>query len=158
MRAINSQGFAGPLKAYAACGRPMLCICVGMQVLFDGSDEGDIPGLGLLAGRVERFPSDLNENGKRLKVPHMGWNSVSFTPQAESGSVFAGIPQDTYFYFVHSYRCMPADPAVTAGTARYGEDICAAVLRGEVAGTQFHPEKSGDPGLEIYRNFVRRVG
>ena len=88
----------------------------------------------------------------------MGWNSVKFTPEAASDSVFAGIPQDSYFYFVHSYRCLPADPSVIAGTARYGEEVCAAVLSGEVAGTQFHPEKSGDLGLEIYRNFVRRVG
>ncbi|MDA1296935.1 MAG: imidazole glycerol phosphate synthase subunit HisH [Chloroflexi bacterium] len=158
MRAINSQGFAGPVKKYAASGRPLLCICVGMQVLFDGSDEGEIPALGLLAGRVERFPRDLREDGKRLKVPHMGWNLVKFTPEAASDSVFSGIPQDSYFYFVHSYRCLPADPSVIAGTTRYGEDVCAAVLSGEVAGTQFHPEKSGDLGLEIYRNFVRRVG
>ena len=158
MRAINSQGFAEPLKKYAASGRPLLCICVGMQVLFDGSDEGEIPGLGLMAGRVERFPTDLSENGRRLKVPHMGWNSVNFSPDAASDSVFGGIPQDSYFYFVHSYRCIPVDPSVIAGTARYGEDVCAAVLQGEVAGTQFHPEKSGDLGLEIYNNFVRRVG
>lgn len=158
MRAINSQGFAEPLKKYAASGRPLLCICVGMQVLFEGSDEGEIPGIGLIAGRVERFPSDLIEDGRRLKVPHMGWNSVNFSPEAASDSVFAGIPQDSYFYFVHSYRCMPTDPSVIAGTTRYGEDVCAAVLQGEVAGTQFHPEKSGDPGLEIYSNFFRRVG
>ena len=158
MRAINSQGFAEPLKKYAASGRPLLCICVGMQVLFDGSVEGEIPGLGLMAGRVERFPTDLSENGRRLKVPHMGWNSVNFSPDAASDSVFGGIPQDSYFYFVHSYRCIPVDPSVIAGTARYGEDVCAAVLQGEVAGTQFHPEKSGDLGLEIYNNFVRRVG
>ena len=158
MRAINSQGFADPLRKYAVSGRPLLCICVGMQVLFDGSDEGEIPGLGLMAGRVERFPSDLREDGKRLKVPHMGWNSVIFSPEAASDSVFAGIPPDSYFYFVHSYRCIPVDPAVTAGTAHYGEEVCAAVLRGEVVGTQFHPEKSGDLGLQIYSNFVRRVG
>lgn len=158
MRAINAQGFAETLKKYAASGRPMLCICVGMQVLFDGSDEGEIPGLGLMSGRVERFPTDLAEDGHRLKVPHMGWNSVNFTSEAASDSIFAGIPQDSYFYFVHSYRCVPTDQSVTAGTARYGEDVCAAVLQGEVAGTQFHPEKSGDLGLEIYRNFVKRVG
>ena len=158
MRAINSQGFAEPVKQYAASGRPLLCICVGMQVLFEGSDEGEVPGLGLLNGRVERFPSDLSENGQRLKVPHMGWNSVTFTPQAASDSVFTGIPQDSYFYFVHSYRCMPKDPAVVAGTAHYGEEVCAAVMKGEVVGTQFHPEKSGDLGLEIYSNFTKRVG
>ncbi len=158
MRAINSQGFTEPVKKYAASGRPLLCICVGMQVLFEGSDEGEIPGLGLLEGRVERFPSDLKENGSRLKVPHMGWNSVHFSPEAASDSVFAGIPQESYFYFVHSYRCIPEDSSVMAGSTQYGEQVCAAVLRGEVAGTQFHPEKSGDLGLEIYQNFARRVG
>ncbi len=158
MRAINSQGFAEPVKQYAVSGRPLLCICVGMQVLFEGSDEGEVPGLGLLEGRVRRFPKDLTENGARLKVPHMGWNTVSFSDEAASDSVFAGIPQDSFFYFVHSYRCQPEDRSVIAGTTRYGEDVCAAVLSGEVAGTQFHPEKSGDIGLEIYRNFVKRVG
>ena len=158
MRAINSQGFAEQIKKYAASGRPLLCICVGMQVLFDGSDEGEIPGLGLLDGRVKRFPANLSENGQKLKVPHMGWNSVNFSPQAASDSVFTGIPQDSYFYFVHSYRCMPVDQSVIAGTAHYGEEVCAAVMKGEVVGTQFHPEKSGDLGLEIYSNFARRVG
>lgn len=157
MKAIMSQGFSEPLRQYAGSGRPLLCICVGMQVLFEGSDEGDAPGLGILEGRVKRFPSDLSENGKRLKVPHMGWNSVAFTPEAASDSVFAGIPQNSYFYFVHSYRCIPEDSSIIAGTAQYGEDVCAAVLKGEVAGTQFHPEKSGDLGLSIYHNFVRRV-
>lgn len=158
MRAINSQGFTDPIKKYAASGRPLLCICVGMQVLFDGSDEGEIPGLGLMAGRVKKFPADLNENGSRLKVPHMGWNSVKFNSEAASDSVFAGIPQDSYFYFVHSYRCMPEDQSVIAATTRYGEDVCAAVMQGELVGTQFHPEKSGDLGLEIYQNFAKRVG
>ncbi len=158
MRAINSQGFAEPVKEYASSGRPLLCICVGMQVLFEGSDEGEIPGLGLLKGRVEKFPAGLAENGNRLKVPHMGWNTVKFSAEAASDSVFAGIPQDSHFYFVHSYRCMPEDSSVIAGTTHYGEDVCAAVLTGEVVGTQFHPEKSGDLGLEIYSNFAKRVG
>lgn len=158
MRAINNQGFAEAVKKYAASGRPLLCICVGMQVLFDGSDEGEIPGLGLLAGRVEKFPANLSENGSRLKVPHMGWNSVSFTPEAASDSVFSGIPQESYFYFVHSYRCIPADKSAIAATTQYGEDVCAAVIKGEVVGTQFHPEKSGDLGLQIYENFTKRVG
>lgn len=158
MRAINSQGFADPIKKYAASGRPLLCICVGMQVLFQGSEEGEIPGLGLLAGQVKKFPPDLNENGSRLKIPHMGWNSVTFSQTAVTDSVFSGIPQDSYFYFVHSYRCVPEDPSVIAATARYGEDVCAAVIKDEVVGTQFHPEKSGDLGLEIYQNFTRRVG
>ena len=158
MRAINTQGFAEPLKKYAGSGRPLLCICVGMQVLMDGSDEGEIPGLGLISGRVRRFPADISENGKRLKVPHMGWNSVHLAQPAMDNPVFAGIPQDSYFYFVHSYRCQPEDSTVIAATARYGEEVCAAVAFDEVVGTQFHPEKSGDLGLEMYQNFVRRVG
>lgn len=157
MAAINSQGFAGPVRQYAASDRPLLCICVGMQVLFDGSDEGEIPGLGLLKGRVRRFPSGMTDNGNRLKVPHMGWNSVNFSSAAMNDSIFAGIPQDSHFYFVHSYRCQPEDARVTAGTTQYGEEVCAAVMQGEMIGTQFHPEKSGDLGLEIYSNFVKRV-
>ena len=158
MRALNSQGLMEPVKAYAASGRPLLCICLGMQVLFEESEEGVLPGLGILKGSVRRFPAGLSENGTRLKVPHMGWNSVTFTPEAQGHPVFAGLPQDEYFYFVHSYRCVPDEQPVIAGTARYGEDVCAAVISGEVVGTQFHPEKSGSAGLQIYENFVRRVG
>ncbi len=158
MRAINEGGFADPVRKYASSGRPLLCICVGMQVLFEGSDEGEIPGLELLKGHVRRFPDGMSENGARLKVPHMGWNSVQFSPEAAADSVFAGIPQDSHFYFVHSYRCIPEDASVKAGTTQYGGEVCAAVMQGEMVGTQFHPEKSGDLGLEIYRNFVRRVG
>lgn len=158
MGALNNQGLTKPVKQYISSGRPLLCVCLGMQVLFDSSDEGDLPGLGAVAGRVERFPTDLNENGKLLKIPHMGWNSVRLSESAQSNPVFAGIPQDSYFYFVHSYRCLPDDPSVIAGTARYGEDVCAAVVSGNVVGTQFHPEKSGEIGLQIYENFARKVG
>jgi glutamine amidotransferase len=158
MGALNNQRLTEPVKAYIASGRPLLCVCLGMQVLFDRSDEGELPGLGVVRGRVKRFPADLNENGQLLKVPHMGWNSVRFSETAQRNPVFAGIPQDSYFYFVHSYRCQPDDPATVAGTARYGEDVCAAVISGEIVGTQFHPEKSGDVGLQIYENFVKRVG
>lgn len=158
MAALNSQGLTEPVRAYAASGRPLLCICLGMQVLFERSEEGKLPGLGILKGDVKRFPSDLRENGTRLKVPHMGWNSVAFTSEAQQHPVFAGLPQDEFFYFVHSYRCLPEEQSVIAGTAHYGEEVCAAVMSGEVVGTQFHPEKSGNVGLQIYENFVQRVG
>ena len=158
MGALSNQKLTDPVKAYVASGRPLLCVCLGMQALFERSEEGELPGLGVIKGDVKRFPAGLSENGERLKVPHMGWNSVHLTETAQANPVFAGIPQDSYFYFVHSYRCIPSDPAVIAGTARYGEDVCAAVISGNVVGTQFHPEKSGDVGLQIYENFVKQVG
>ena len=158
MSALNGQGLTPLVQEYAKSGRPLLCICLGMQVLFDSSDEGKLPGLGIIAGTVEKFPGGVRENGRRLKVPHMGWNSVRWSEDALRSPVLGGLPDDAYFYFVHSYRCLPDDPDVIAGTTRYGEDVCAAVVSGEVTGTQFHPEKSGETGLKIYANFVRRVG
>ena len=155
MRALNEAGLTGPVRQFAASGRPLLCVCLGMQVLFERSEEGALPGLGILKGDVRLLPGDMRDGaGSRLKVPHMGWNSVRFTPAGRRHPVFAGIPDGSHFYFVHSYHCVPADAADVAATASYGIEVCAAVVHGEVVGTQFHPEKSGDLGLSIYRNFV----
>ena len=156
LRAIDAAGLREPVRRFAASGRPLLCVCLGMQVLFEGSDEGSLSGLGILKGGVKLLPSDMRDvSGNRLKVPHMGWNSVTFSPQGRNHPVFEGIPDGSYFYFVHSYYCVPADESDRAGTASYGVAVCAAVARGNIVGTQFHPEKSGDIGLQIYRNFVR---
>ena len=160
MRALGGLGLIEPLKEFARSGRPLLCVCLGMQLLFPRSDEGGLPGLGLLDGDVRRFRDDMPADcgDGRLKVPHMGWNAVAFTGgEGDRHPVFEGIEQGEHFYFVHSYYCAPSDPAAVAATARYGVEFCAAVAHGEVVGTQFHPEKSGSLGLRIYENFTRHV-
>ena len=157
LRALDGQGLARPLAQFAHSGRTLLCVCLGMQILFERSEEGRLPGLAMLPGSVRRLPSGLrSRNGTRLKVPHMGWNSVQFTgPDSSRHPVFSGIPQGAHFYFVHSYHCVPAEPADVAATTDYGIEICAAVAHGGIVGTQFHPEKSGELGLQLYENFVK---
>ena len=160
MRALGALGLIEPLKEFARSGRPLLCVCLGMQLLFPRSEEGGLPGLGLLDGDVRRFPRDMQADygGGRLKVPQMGWNAVTFTgSEGVRHPVFEGIEQGEHFYFVHSYYCAPSDASTVAATARYGVEFCAAVAEGEVVGTQFHPEKSGSLGLRVYENFVRHV-
>lgn len=156
MRALNTMGLAQPVREFAASGKPLLCVCVGLQVLFDASEEGKLPGLGLVEGSVRIIPTGMtDETGARMKVPHMGWNEVVFTgAESQRHPVFAGIPQGSHFYFVHSYRCVPDKESDVAATTMYGVNICAAIARGNVVGTQFHPEKSGDVGLKIYENFL----
>ena len=121
-----------------------------------GSEDekgGEHRGLGVLAGEVRRFNVPAP-----LKVPHMGWNSINFVkPEEDRHPVFRGIPDDSYFYFVHSFHCQPSNPADVAATTAYGGPVCAAITKGELVATQFHPEKSADLGLKIYTNFVRHV-
>jgi glutamine amidotransferase len=156
MTALNTLGLSGPVKEFAASGKPLLCVCVGLQVLFDSSEEGELPGLGLVDGNVQLIPTGMKDNlGFNMKVPHMGWNQVQFTGEdSDRNPLFKGIPQGSDFYFVHSYRCVPDEQAEVAAIAEYGVEVCAAVARGNVVGTQFHPEKSGDVGLKIYKNFL----
>ena len=155
MTALNSLGLTDPVKQFAASGRPLLCICVGLQVLFNSSEEGDLPGLGLVQGSVKLIPSGMKDKlGNNMKVPHIGWNEVHFNDgKTERNPIFKGIPQGSHFYFVHSYHCVPDEQSEVAATANYGVEVCAAVVRGNVVGTQFHPEKSGSIGLQIYKNF-----
>jgi glutamine amidotransferase len=137
-----------PLKDYAASGRPFLGVCVGLQLLFDGSEEGGgVECLGILPGTVKRF-SDTSG----LKVPQIGWNDVWLK---FDHPLLNSIPSGTYFYFVHSYYAEPAEVGVTIGVADYGLDFAAIVARENVVATQFHPEKSADFGLKIYANFGR---
>jgi glutamine amidotransferase len=133
--------------------RPMMGVCVGEQMLFDRSEEGDTAGLGLLPGRVVRFQLEgkLQADGSRFKVPQMGWNRVS---QVRSHPVWEGIADDAYFYFVHSYYAQPVDPQDTIGESDYGGQFCCAVARDNIVATQFHPEKSAAAGLQLYKNFV----
>jgi len=156
MNALNTLEMSEPVKKFAASGKPLLCVCVGLQVLFDSSEEGELPGLGLVDGNVQLIPTGMtDELGSAMKVPHMGWNEVTFAgDETDRNPMFKGIPQGSHFYFVHSYRCVPDQKAEVAATANYGVEICAAVARGNVVGTQFHPEKSGEVGLQIYKNFL----
>ncbi|GAB4574340.1 MAG: imidazole glycerol phosphate synthase subunit HisH [Anaerolineae bacterium] len=150
MDQLRARGFEAPVKAAVEAGVPLLGICLGMQFLFEVSEEmGQHTGLGLLPGRVVRFPADLG-----LKVPHMGWNQL--TPTRPS-PLLAGIQAGDYTYFVHSYYCAPADDADILATTDYGLTFTAVVGRGNVYGVQFHPEKSQAVGLRILQNFVTMV-
>lgn len=146
MRHLRELGLIPVLRQFAAEDKPFFGVCVGMQLLFETSEEdGGIDCLGLLPGRVRRIPAGP-------KVPHMGWNSVHLR---RPHPLFADLPDDSYFYFVHSYYPEPADPALVVGETEHGQPFASAVARGNLVGVQFHPEKSGPLGLRLYANFVR---
>jgi glutamine amidotransferase len=152
---LATHGFIEPLRRVIEQGKPVLGICLGLHFLFSESEEfGFHKGLDLLAGRVRRFPDDIPDPsapGARLKVPHMGWNRVRAVRPAP---ILAGLPPDSYFYFVHSYYVEPADPDVTAGTTDYGRRFTSVIWRQNLFATQFHPEKSQAAGLSLLRNFA----
>ncbi len=152
MRCLRESGLQDALMR-AAETKPMLGVCVGEQLLFDRSEEGNTPGLGLLPGEVVRFRLDgqLQPDGSRFKVPQMGWNRVQ---QSLSHALWRDIPDDSYFYFVHSYHAVPGDDAHVAGRTVYGAPFACAVTRDNIFATQFHPEKSAAAGLQLYKNFV----
>jgi glutamine amidotransferase len=153
MRALIRLDLVDPIKDFAATGKPVLGVCLGMQVLFDSSEEGELPLLGLIPGIVREMQPSVGDVSR--KIPHMGWNAVQFTrPRDEVPQIFDGTPQDTHFYFVHGFECVPASEDDVVAVTDYGSTICAAVARDNVIGTQFHPEKSQDRGLDIYRRFV----
>ena len=156
MKQLNDVGLPSAIRDFAASVRPLLCVCLGMQILFERSEEGVLPGLSILEGEVVRLPEVIAEStGRQLKIPHMGWNTVRFRDDAvPRHPTFVGIPQNTFFYFVHSYHCSVAEPEYVAAVSPHGIDVCAAVVRGNVIGTQFHPEKSGRAGLSIYERFL----
>ena len=139
------------LRAFAS--RPVMGVCVGEQMLFERSEEGDAPGLGLIPGKVVRFQltDRLQADGSRFKVPQMGWNRVR---QVRAHPIWNGVADNSYFYFVHSYFAVPDDAAHVAGETDYGAPFCCAVARENVFATQFHPEKSAAAGLQLYKNFV----
>ncbi len=155
MANLSGSGLDVHLKRWIREGRPILGICLGTQVIFDKSEEEDTQCLGIVAGEVKRFPADLREGAQRLKIPHMGWNSVSLR---KGHPVFAGIPAEAEFYFVHSYYPAPADEGWVAGWTDYGIRFCSAVARRSLVAVQFHPEKSGRPGLTLLSNFCRWGG
>ena len=151
MRTLRESGLEDAVRR-AAQDKPLLAICIGLQMLFDRSEEGDTPGLGLLAGRVVRFAPGLSGPAGPLKIPHMGWNRVR---QARPHRLWEGVPDLSWFYFVHSYYARPDDPGLTVGEADYGGAFTCAVARDNIFATQFHPEKSAAAGLAIFENFVR---
>jgi len=153
MRSLNESGVRDALLR-AAASKPMMGVCVGEQMLFDLSEEGgNTPGLGLLPGKVVRFQLDgmLQEDGSRFKVPQMGWNQVR---QRAPHAMWAGIPDNAWFYFVHSYYAQPAQAEHSAAETVYGQPFCCAVARDNIFATQFHPEKSAATGLQLYKNFI----
>jgi glutamine amidotransferase len=150
MRQLAASG-AREAVVTAAREKPFLGICIGLQMLFERGEEGDTPGLGLLAGSVPRFRAEgLKSQG--LKIPHMGWNEVM---QARPHSLWEGIASGSRFYFVHSYYPAPANAALTAATCVYGAPFTCAVARDNIFAVQFHPEKSQSTGLQLLSNFVR---
>ena len=152
MRQLAASG-AREAVIEATHAKPFLGICIGMQMLFEHGEEGDTPGLGLLAGRVPRFPKlEGGPSMAGLKIPHMGWNEVR---QARPHALWKGIPDSSRFYFVHSYFPQPADGAMTAATCAYGVTFTCAVARDNIFAVQFHPEKSQNSGLQLLSNFVQ---
>ncbi len=133
-----------------AAGKPFLGICIGIQILMDRSEEDDARCLGVVAGEVKRFPSAVD--GRPLKVPQIGWNQVH---QLRPHPIFAGVPDNSHFYFVNSYYPVPADSSVVIATAEHGVEFCAALARERLVATQFHLEKSGAAGLRVLDNFCR---
>jgi len=152
MRELRDSGLQESVLE-AAASKPLFGVCVGMQMMLSHSDEGPTPGLDLIPGEVVRFQLDgqRQPDGSRYKVPQMGWNQVH---QAQPHPVWAGVPDGAYFYFVHSFYARPRNPLHGVGEADYGARFTAAVARDNIFATQFHPEKSADHGLQLYRNFL----
>lgn len=151
MHSIREKGLEDVIKKSADGSKYFLGICLGLQLLFESSEESPgVDGLGIFKGKIVTIPKD---NG--LKVPHIGWNSVSLK---QTDGIFENLRDNSYFYFVHSYYLKDADEKVVAGTTEYGVPIQCAVQQGRVSATQFHPEKSSEAGLTILRNFVNREG
>ncbi|MFT4191837.1 MAG: imidazole glycerol phosphate synthase subunit HisH [Comamonas sp.] len=152
MRELADSGLL-PRVLEAAAQKPLFGVCVGMQMLLDHSAEGDTPSLGLIPGEVVKFDlaGRTQADGTRFKVPQMGWNRVR---QSRPHAIWRGVPDDSWFYFVHSFYARPREAAHSAGEADYGGRFTAAVARDNIFATQFHPEKSADQGLALYRNFL----
>ncbi len=145
MESLRRKGLVEPLRAFLASGRPFLGICLGLQVLFESSEEAPgVPGLGFFQGTVRRFAIDLS-------VPHIGWNGISVR---QPSPIFQGLRGDEKVYFVHSYFVDPADSALVLTTTDYGTRFVSSVQQGNIVATQFHPEKSGATGLTLFRNFL----
>ena len=152
MRELHDSGLKDAVL-HAAANKPLFGVCVGMQMLLDHSEEQDTPGLGLIPGRVKRFALEGQHqpDGSRYKVPQMGWNRVQ---QAQAHALWAGVPDNAWFYFVHSFYAEPSQARHSAGLTDYGLPFTSALARDNIFATQFHPEKSAADGLTLYRNFL----
>ncbi len=152
MRELEARGLRAAVLD-AAANKPFLGICIGLQMLFEHSEEGDVPGLGVFSGKVRRFPAVrmMTPAGERLKVPHMGWNELAQQPHP----LWQGIGDGARFYFVHSYYVDPVDRNYVVGTTHYGLPFTSAVARDNIFAIQCHPEKSARAGLALLSNFVR---
>ncbi len=150
---LTEYGLIDPILKFIDSGKPFLGICLGLQVLFEESEEAPgVKGLGLIKGRVVRFPDFKKEH---LKVPHMGWNQVSIKKDVP---ILKGVPENSWFYFVHSFYPSPEDDSVSAVKTTYGFEFTAAVSKNNIFASQFHPEKSSDLGLKMIRNFSVQCG
>lgn len=158
MVALNASGLRDVLLQ-ASKDRPFFGVCLGLQMLFEESEEGPTPSLGYLPGKSIRFPKPhVDNNGAALKVPHMGWNALAIPAHAIAHPCWAGIDQGTAFYFANSYYAVPKESAVIAGTTDYPDPICVAVSKANIFAVQFHPEKSADGGLRVLKNFSQWNG
>lgn len=158
MARLLARGFVEPLLREVRAGKPLLGICVGLQMLFESSEESlGIAGLGLLKGCVRKFSGPQYSGIDALKIPQIGWNSLSYPEANRPHALFTGLPSGTFVYFVHSYFAQPDDPADVIARSDYGGDFCVAAARGNIAGVQFHPEKSQRAGLALLGNFVERM-
>ena len=157
MRELHESGMYGAVM-HAAAHKPLMGVCVGMQMLLDHSEELDTPFLGLIPGEVKKFElaGKIQPDGSRYKVPQMGWNQVwhSNLGHPRPHPVWGDVPDGSYFYFVHSYFARPSDARHSVGETEYGQRFSAAIARDNIFATQFHPEKSADQGLSLYRNFL----
>jgi glutamine amidotransferase len=154
MQSLNDTGLLQPIKEYAQSGRPLMGICLGMQLLFDSSQEfGHHDGLGLIEGTVVRFPSEVN--GKKLRIPNIGWHKV-YSPSSWDNTPLTEVDQaSNHMYFIHSYYAQPKNPENILALSKYdGFEYTSAAVKNNIWGFQFHPEKSGEEGLSIYKNFL----
>ena len=150
---IKKLGLEETINDFYNSGKPILCICVGMQILFEKSEEGKIPGLGILKGSVKKIPE--SKNNEKFKVPHMGLNQLNLN---KNNKLFEGVDNNSNFYFVHSYYCDPEEDKIISGTTKYSIEMCASIKQNNLYAVQFHPEKSAADGLKIYKNFINIVG
>lgn len=147
MKQLREKQLVNPIIDYIKQQRPFFGVCLGLQLLMETSEEDPEPCLGIILGEVKRFKHEL-------KIPHMGWNQVQFTRQ---NPVFSEVPEDSFFYFVHSFYVDPLDKNIVLGKTDYGLNFCSAIAKDNIIATQFHPEKSGEIGLSLYKNFLANI-